>query len=195
MRSSITLIVLSIAVAGSGQALAQSEPATGERRDATTRQEAPEEVVVRGRRIGELRAEIEVARQRAYGIFNEINSNDEFDVRCRKDSRAGTNVPQQVCRAQFEDQISSAAGQEYLSGLFRACRGAGGVTQDCMFSNDASAAISAAQGVEGQAPGKRDQMKDEILRLANRDERFAQAILDWYEANQQYEAARKRRED
>jgi hypothetical protein len=64
-----------------------------------------------------------------------------------------------------------------------------------MFSNDASAAISAAQGIEGQAPSKRDEMKDEILRLANQDERFAQAILDWYEANQQYDAARNRRDN
>jgi hypothetical protein len=195
MRSVVALVVLSIAVSGSGPALAQSERAAGQRADVAGQQEAPEEVVVRGRRIGELRAEIEDARQRAYGIFNEINSNDEFDVRCRKDSRAGTNVPTQVCRAQFEERISSAAGQEYLSGLFRACRGGGGVTQDCMFSNAAAAAISAAQGVEGQAPSKRDQLKDEILRLANEDERFAQAIIDWYEANQQYEAARKRRDD
>ena len=64
-----------------------------------------------------------------------------------------------------------------------------------MFSDYGSGAKSAAQGIEGQAPSKRDQMKDEILRLANEDERFARAILDWYEANQQYEEARKRRND
>ncbi len=38
-------------------------------------------------------------------------------------------------------------------------------------------------------------MEEEILRLANQDDRFAQAILDFYEASQQYEAARKRRDD
>jgi hypothetical protein len=36
-------------------------------------------------------------------------------------------------------------------------------------------------------------MKDEIVRLANQNARFAQAILDWYEKTQQYEAARRRR--
>jgi len=191
----VTLVLFSIAVAGSGQALAQSEPAAGERRDAATQQEAPEEVIVRGRRIGELRAEIEDARKRAYDIFNEINSNNEFDVRCRKDSQPGTNIPQVVCRPLFEAQISRAAAKDYLSGLLWACRGSDGVTQDCMFSNSASAAIGALQGAEGPAASKRDQMQEEIMRLANQDERFAQAIIDWYEANQQYEAARKRRED
>jgi hypothetical protein len=64
-----------------------------------------------------------------------------------------------------------------------------------MFSNSASAAIGSLQGAEGPAASKRDQMQEEIMRLANQDERFAQAIIDWYEANQQYEAARKRRDD
>jgi hypothetical protein len=38
-------------------------------------------------------------------------------------------------------------------------------------------------------------MNDEILRLANEDDRFAQAILDFYEASQQYDTARGRREE
>ena len=189
------LVAFSIAISGGGAAFAQIEPATGARSGAATQQEAPEEVVVRGRRIGELRAEIEVARRRAYEIFNEINTNDEFDVRCRKESRAGTNVPAQTCRAQFETRISATAAKEYLSTLLLTCPGDGGLTQDCMFSDYAQSAISRAQGIEGEAPSKRDQMNEEIIRLANQDDRFAQAIIDWYEANQQYEAARQRRDD
>ncbi len=198
IRSCVALTVLSIAVAGSGPALAQSEPAAGERRDAARQQEAPEDVVVRGRRLGELRAEIENARRRAYGIFNDINSNDEFDVYCRKESQPGTNVPRQVCRAQFERRISADAASEYMGTLARNCPvGPGGVldTQACMFSNYGQNAAEAARGIEGQLLGKHEQMNAEILRLANEDERFGQAILDYYEASQQYEAARKRRDD
>jgi len=36
-------------------------------------------------------------------------------------------------------------------------------------------------------------MNEEILRLANQDDRFA--ILDFYEASQRYDAARKRRDN
>ena len=151
---------------------------------------------MRGRRIGELRAEVEAARQAAYSIFNAVNSNDEFDVRCRRESRAGTNVPAQVCRARFEDDISAAAASEYMSTLFALCQpDANGFldTQACLFSGPGASAASAAQGVESRAPLKRGQMTDEIFRVARENDEFAQAILDWYEANQQYEAARKRR--
>ena len=194
MRSFVALIVSSMNAIG-GLALAQTEP-PAEERGATAPQEQTEEVVVRGRRIGELRVEVEDARERAYELFNDLNSNDEFDVYCHNESRSGTNVPQVVCRAQFENRISAAAAREYLSGLFSACNQEGaGVTQDCMFSNAGAGGINRAQGVEGQLPGKREQMTDEIFRVARENDEFAQAILDWYEANQQYDAARKRRKD
>ena len=66
-------------------------------------------------------------------------------------------------------------------------------TQACMFSDLGQSAAAAARGAESQLPTKHEQMKDEIVRLANQDDRFAQAILDWYEKTQQYEAARRRR--
>ena len=98
-------------------------------------------------------------------------------MRIHNESRSGTNVPQVVCRAQFENRISAAAAGEYLSGLFSACDvEAVGVTQDCMFSNAGAGVISRAQGVEGQLPGKREQMTDESFRLARENDEFAQAI-------------------
>jgi hypothetical protein len=102
-------------------------------------------------------------------------------------------MPQHVCRAQFEERISSKAAQEYISALKWVC--GGGLTQDCIFSEASSYGISAAQGVEGEAPLRRKQLNQEILRLANENDEFAQAILDWYEANQQYDTARKRRRE
>jgi hypothetical protein len=189
----VALVLFSIAGAGGGVAIAQSA-SPPERADNSLQQEAPDEVVVRGRRLGELRDDVDMARDRAYDIFNDINSDDDFDVYCREEGRTGTRSTQRVCRAQFESRISADAAQEYMSSLSWRCP-AELPGQDCMFSDYSSAAISAAQGIEGQAPSKRDRMKEEILRLANRDERFAQAIIDWYEANQQYEAARKRRND
>ncbi len=60
------VVLLSITVSGGGAALAQSEPAGRERAEDSRQQEAPEEVIVRGKRTGRLRAAFEVARQRAY---------------------------------------------------------------------------------------------------------------------------------
>jgi hypothetical protein len=193
----VAATLVSIAVSGTSVALAQGQATPGERA-ATATQEAPDEVVVRGRRLSELRADIQIARERAYALFNELNSNDDFDVYCRKEGRSGTRSTETVCRAQFENRISSRAASEYLADLHWNCQpDAGGFldTQACMFSGAGDGAKGHAQAVEGQLPGKREQMTEEIFRLARENDKFAQAILDWYEASQQLEAARKRRDD
>lgn len=188
----VAAVLFSMAVSGTSVALAQGGPPASQRA-ATAPQDPPDEVIVRGRRIGELRVQVEAARIRAYDIFNDLNSDDDFDVACHEESRSGTRVPRTVCRAQFEDRISSRAGQEYISAIKWVCPD--GLTQDCIFSDTSQYGISAAQAVEGEAPIRRKQMTDEITRLANENDEFAQAILDWYEKSQQYDAARKRRED
>ena len=42
-----------------------------------------EEIVIRGRRIGDLRAEIKRAEEAVFARFNEINTTDDFDIHCR----------------------------------------------------------------------------------------------------------------
>lgn len=185
------LILTSVAASGSSQALAQDAPAAGDSQADT------EEVIVRGRRLTELRFEVEKARERAYAIFNEINSDNDFDIYCRNERRYHSRATTRVCRAQFENRISAEAAMAYMAELNWTCQPnpVDGFldTQACMFSGPGVRAKSSAQGVESQLPGKRDQLNDEIVRLANQDDRFAQAILDWYETRQQYEEARKRR--
>ena len=197
----IAALVLFFIAVSSGAVLAQGQPA--DRADPAARQAEPEEVVVRGRRVGELRLEVELKRERAYEIFNEINSSDDFDVSCDKENTSGTRLRRQVCRARFEDDISSDAAREYMATMFLLCEPTpdqfgGGMslnTQACMFGGAGESATASAQAVEGRALLKRDQMTEEIWRVARENDEFAQAILDWYEANQQYDEARKRRAD
>lgn len=195
----VTLIVLSIAVSGSGAALGQSATAARDGAGDSGRAAAPEEVVVRGRRLVELRFDVEKAHEQVYAIFNQINSNDAFDVHCRDERKYHSRATQRVCRANFENRISGEAAREYMAALNWTCQPVDGTgfinSQACMFSAPGQMAKSNAQGVEGQAPSMHAQMNDEIVRLAEEDERFARAIIDWYEKNQQYEAARKRRND
>src|SRR5262245_19175653 len=124
MRSLVALMASSL-IASAGMAFGQAAQPAPER-DAAASQEKPEEVIVRGRRLGELRSDAEKARQRTWALFNDLNSNSDFDVHCHKESRGGTNVPQEVCRPQFENRISAAASKDYLSFLFLSCPGSGG---------------------------------------------------------------------
>jgi hypothetical protein len=190
MRVAALILVLMMPSGGSA-VLAQSAPAVGVAPDT-------EEVIVRGRRLTDLRFEVEQAQERAFAIFNELNSDDDFDVHCREERRYHSRAKQRTCRPQFESRISAEAATEYLRELSWRCQpGPEGAldTQACMFSNVGQSAAAVARGVEAQLPTKHEQMNDEIVRLANEDDRFAQAILDWYETTEQYEAARKRRRD
>lgn len=189
------LFVVSMTASSGSAVLAQSAPAVGATPDT-------EEVIVRGRRLTDLRFEVEQAQERAYVIFNQINSDDDFDVHCRDERRHHSRAKVRLCRAQFEHRISAEAAREYMASLSWTCQpeaDANGVlalnTQACMFSNRGQSAAAAAQAVESQLPTKHEQMNAEIVRLANEDDRFAQAILDWYDTTQQYEAARQRRRE
>ena len=190
----VALILFSIAALGSGVAFGQGASTEREGADDSAQGETPEEVIVRGRRLTDLRFEVEQAQERAYAVFNELNSDDDFDVYCREERRYHSRATSRVCRPQFENRISGEAAQEYMAALSWRCP-PDMPTQECIFSDRSSGAISAARGVEGQAPSKRKQMTEEIVRLANEDDRFAQAILDWYEKTEQYDAARKRRRE
>jgi hypothetical protein len=189
---SVGLLVLLTAASATGAA-AQSAAVSPSAAASRAASEQAEEIVVRGRRLADFRIEVEQARVRAYDIFNEINSDDDFDVRCAHEQATGTRMRQQICRARFEDRISATAAKDYFSALRWRC---GEVTADCIFDPDKSAAgISAAQAVEGQAPIRRDQMNEEIYRLARENLEFAQAILDWYDATLRYDELRTGRRD
>jgi hypothetical protein len=143
----VAAVLFSIAVP-SGDSLAQSELSTREAAGAAPEQPAPEEVVVRGRRLTVLRFEVELAQERAYAIFNEINSDDDFDVYCREERRYHSRATRRTCRAQFESRISAQAATEYMHALSWSCEAGpdGAVnTQACMFSNIGQSAAAAAK--------------------------------------------------
>jgi hypothetical protein len=192
-------IVFSVAFSAGVAALAQSAPATRAGTENATPNEILGEVIVRGRRLTELRFEVQEAREHAYDIFNEINSSDDFDVHCRDERRHHSRATRRVCRAQFESHISADAAKEYMASLHLNCRAPspdGSIDwQGCMFSGVGQRAADQAKTIEGRAPLMHDRLNDEILRLARQDLRFGQAILDFFEVSQQYEAARQRRED
>src|SRR5690606_12083183 len=72
-----------------------------------------EEVVVRGQPLSELRTALEMARVRVYDLFNDLNSDDAFDVRCRHEAATGTRMRQHICRPQFKDDISNASARAW----------------------------------------------------------------------------------
>lgn len=60
-----------------------------------------ESSVVGERTFSTLQLEIESAETEVYGLFNELNSNDEFDVKCVKEVFVGSHFSRRVCMADY----------------------------------------------------------------------------------------------
>jgi hypothetical protein len=190
----VTLMVCSVVVFACRVAVAQNEVAAGGRSAGSPAGQADDEVIVTGKQLGQMRAQIENARERAWGIFNDINSSNDFDVHCKDETHSFSHAKVRACRPQFEGRITSTAAREYLAAIAMTCPSDkdGFIDfQACMTGAYGQRAQARAQAVSSEAPAKRDQFTDEIFKLAGENDQFAQAILDVYALQQKYEAARK----
>jgi hypothetical protein len=152
--------------------------------------EQPEEVIVRGRRLADFRAELRAARIRVYDLFNDLNSDDAFDVQCRTEDSTGTRMRQQTCRPQFKDNISAAAASAWVHGIEDACGSQ--LTQDCMFNSGGPASLgkSMALAEESWEPVMQQRFAVEMARVVRDNPEMQQAIVDYEAVERAYQEAR-----
>jgi hypothetical protein len=141
-------LVLTTQVAGQ-----ESDSAAGAGADGVS-----EEIVVIGQSRARLRVQIELAEEALYQRFNDINSNDEFDIHCRRQSRPGTRIPIRICQANFWREAQSNAAEATV----RALQG--------------SAAVG-AQVFQGEAMYKSRLLEDEMRALAAQDEQLMASLV------------------
>jgi hypothetical protein len=154
-----------------------------------SRQE-PEELIVRGRRLEDFRFAVEAARVRVYDLFNDLNSDDAFDVHCQEESSSGTRMRQHVCRPQFKDDIANAAATAWAQGIKESCP-PHWPTQVCIFSDYASLARSRAQAEEAKAGPMQKRFEQEMARVVSESPELQRAMLDYEAAERGYDEARR----
>lgn len=121
-----------------------------------------EEVIVRGQRPGALRIQIELAEEAVYDRFNDINSNDEFDIHCKDIAFTGSRMLTRFCQPNFWHATEESIAYETV----RLLQGS---------------AFSMPTGIfRGEAHYKRQLMREEIERLAREDEEFLEALRHLY---------------
>jgi hypothetical protein len=160
---------------GASQVAAQSDvAAVDERADAPA--EAIDEITVIGQRsLRELRLEVQAARERVYDIFNSLNSDDDFDIHCRRAVRTGTRIPQRVCEPQFVPDIVLQATRWYVTCLmWGTCDGQG-----------------LAQAITSQVFVKEMQLEWEVQRLTREHREVRQMIAEYQAVERRYEDARR----
>jgi len=117
-----------------------------------------EEVVVRGRSRTLLRAEIRIAEEALYERFNEINSDDEFDIFCRFEPVTGSRVLRRLCQANFWREADANIGEETARAL------QGGISVN-------------VQQFRGEQHFKTLLMTEEMRQLATEDEAFLASLI------------------
>lgn len=105
-RVAMTCCVLVVA----GNAPAAEAPAEANRAEL-------DEVAVVGKSLRRLRREAVAAEERFYKRFNELNTQDEFDIHCEKEKLTGTLVPQRQCRIRFLAEEGAIDAQAFYRGL------------------------------------------------------------------------------
>jgi len=77
-----------------------------------------EEIQVIGTRtFFRLRMQIVEEENKLYGMFNELNSNDDFDIECENIAPTGTHISQRVCEPRFVIEMRASMAQDWLLGI------------------------------------------------------------------------------
>jgi hypothetical protein len=80
--------------------------------------EPMEEVEIRGtrNRLRELREEIVRLEDKFYLRYNELNTDDQYDVHCNMEAPTGTLMKYRVCRPEFVETATSEEAKAFLGG-------------------------------------------------------------------------------
>ena len=76
-----------------------------------------EEIVVRGHKtLINLQFEMYAAEEALYGVFNSLNTNDDYDIHCYEEAPTGGKIKQRVCRTQMLGKILAEETQKMARG-------------------------------------------------------------------------------
>ncbi len=77
-----------------------------------------EEIVVQGEKsLSQLRHRVYAAEDDFYALFNSMNDDDDFDIRCTEEAAIGSRVKKRVCRANFERQATAEEARGVRLGI------------------------------------------------------------------------------
>ncbi len=155
VRIAMIVTVLGIGAGLSGAAVGADEANT---ESVLSSLAAPpeDEIVVHGR-LGELREEIRIAQDAVFARFNDINSDDRFDIHCYMEPRLGSHVAGRVCKSNSWRELDASIG---------------------------NATVQTLRGETGAKPAEyesaqlymQDRLRKEMLRLVDEDPQLRDAI-------------------
>jgi hypothetical protein len=158
----LRLLAACAAAAACHAALSQqvSDPASAETA-------VDDEVVVYGS-VGELRREVLRAQDAVFARFNEINSDDKFDIQCYSQATTGTRIKTRRCMSNSWREQDANIGRSMLLQM----RGEAGPPPEQF---------------RGEQLRMQQRLAEEVAQLANEDELLSQSLLRFGRAKQALE--------
>ena len=154
----------------------------------TSEQATPvdEEVLVIGKALEELRIRIELAENDVYARFNDINSNDLFDVHCYERPASGSRIEDRRClsnawRAADQD-FANATVRDLQSGITVPDNGQGGTARG------GAGYSHIPQQYRAKQLGTEQNVVEEMERLAREDPVLREAMIRLGQAYQALES-------
>ena len=99
----------------SREAPVQGGPATEPTFDSDAGEYILEDVTVIGQNsIGSLRYEVDFAADRMYEIYNELNTDDDFDIHCLWNAPTGSRIKRKLCTPVYVENLQAMATQYAL---------------------------------------------------------------------------------
>jgi len=120
--------------------------------------QADEEILVVGQSLAELRRQLILAQDAVFAKFNEINSDDDFDIICRDEAPTGTRIRKRVCLPNFWRDAQAEVGSEQVREL------QGGITFP-------------AAAIYGEAQQRDKVMTEEMYRLMIENAEFRETLV------------------
>jgi hypothetical protein len=135
-----------------------------------------EEIVVLGKALEELRIRIELAEDAFYARFNEINSNDRFDIHCYERPATGSRIQGRTCLSNAWREAGQEAANAIVRDLQSTAMVAGGSGGSTSTGVGAAGYSHIPQQYRAKQLIEKNLVVDEMRRLAEQDPELKAAM-------------------
>lgn len=111
------LICAAVAVSAA-QAGVPPAAAAGPEQPSAERLEELEEARVKATKLWQLREQMVALEERFYALYNELNTDNDYDVHCKVEAPMGTRLKQRVCRIAYHEDALAAEAQGFVGGYY-----------------------------------------------------------------------------
>lgn len=182
-------LISSLLLATQIWAQSSSSPLQSEPNQAATSVYPIEEITVTGERtLLSMKNQIRRIEEDMYRSFNALNKSDELDIFCDNKTQTTSHITQHSCEPVFLSNLKKENAQHTLSQLRNAFTDDG---LDIEQLESGLGLLESEKALKDQMRHKYEELNNEILRVAQENPEYMNALLQIAKLKVEYETARK----